>query len=375
MDDLPSKAFKLARYLYRYKKLPPRRVLSCNLLPGGYALYPKNTAIEVTIKCNQMCAACWWANLSYAGKEEYLTAEMSLGEIKNTIDGIKNFIPSVGLTGGEPFARRDILEIVEYIIGAGLSVSILTNATLIDRQVATAIIDLGVEALGVSLDGDRSTHDHIRGIKGSFDKTVNALRTIQEIKEKKGREHPSLRINCVISSLNVTKLIDLVDIASELKVELQFQHVMWLTKETVERHKRFMREQFAIDDPTLDGLVDNFNTLNVDALIDVISEVKRKAHIMGVPLFFQQFNDEETVRTWYMSQDTLAGHSSCYYPYVGRIRANGDVTPCPYIRYTFGNIREESFRKIWNGKRARHFRQAFKANDRLFPGCIRCCKI
>ena len=378
MVDLLRKGSKLIRYLYKNKKFPviPKEIVSYYLLPAGYSLYPRNIAIELTARCNLRCAMCWWPNLGLKEKKEYLASEMSLEEIKRVVAEIKKFVPSLGLTGGEPFVRTDILEIIECIVRTGLSLGILTNGTLIDKDIANTIVDLGVRDLGISIDGGKNAHDSIRGLEGSFDRTIDAIKNIQEIKKKKDKEFPSIRINCVISSLNANELNDMVDVAAELGVELQFQHVMWLTKVTVQRHIRLMREQFSIDDLTMKGFENNLNALDIDTLVDTVGAVKKKADNMNVRLFFQQFDDAKSLRTWYGTSKVIhAGHSGCYYPHRGRIRSNGDVTPCPFISYAFGNIKQQAFNKIWNGERARHFRKVFRENGRIFPGCIRCCKI
>jgi len=382
-DSIWSLGLRAIRYLARNRRLPKHRVIryylrpetiSYYLLPGGYSCYPRALTFELTVRCNLKCAMCWWANLRGEQKREYLEEEMSLDEVKDIVDQIRGRIPAIGFTGGEPFLRKDILEIIEYVTKNGFNLGILTNATLIDKYTARAIVDFGVDDLGISIDGKAATHDRIRAVPGSFDRTLNAIRNIQEYKKGKGKEKPRIRINCVLSSVNVNELDGLVPLAAELGVELQFQHMMWLTRETIETHKITVRKLFSIDDPTAGGFENDLSDFDVEALINKIDQIKKKACEMNVPLFFQQFSDAEIIRTWYSSQE-IPRRSNCLYPYRGaRIRANGNLTPCPFIRYSLGNLKCETFSKIWNGEKARYFRKVFKENGRVFPMCVRCCK-
>jgi len=72
------------------------------------------------------------------------------------------------ITGGEPFIRKDLIEILEYILNKGLYVDVSTNASLIDEAKALRLKEIGMPLVHVSLDGHNvELHEKVRG-KGTF---------------------------------------------------------------------------------------------------------------------------------------------------------------------------------------------------------------
>lgn len=129
-----------------------------------------------TLACNLRCKHC----LLSAGKE--LKDELTTEEIKRLVDeaielGVKRFY----ITGGEPFIKNDIFELIRYIIKEkNKELIIQTNATLFDDKKISALKKLKSPKLTiqVSLEGpDAETHDKLRG-KGSFDKAVNGIKKL-----------------------------------------------------------------------------------------------------------------------------------------------------------------------------------------------------
>lgn len=83
---------------------------------------------------------------------------------------------TVKITGGEPFLRRDILDIVAFLRKEDLQVDMETNGTLIDRAVAVQLARLGVRQVSVSIDStDPNRHDGFRGMPGSHKGALHAI--------------------------------------------------------------------------------------------------------------------------------------------------------------------------------------------------------
>ena len=129
-----------------------------------------------TLSCNLRCKHC----LVSAGKE--LKDELTTEEIKKLIDkaielGVKRFY----ITGGEPFIKDDIFELIRYITQEkNRELIILTNATLFDDKRIAAMEKLKSPKLiiQVSLEGPNAEiHDKLRG-KGSFDKAVGGIKNL-----------------------------------------------------------------------------------------------------------------------------------------------------------------------------------------------------
>jgi radical SAM protein with 4Fe4S-binding SPASM domain len=87
------------------------------------------------------------------------------------------------LTGGDPLARTDLYDLIDEARKLGIGVSITPAATpALTSEVMLRLKQHGVEGLGLSLDGSNAErHDSIRGVPGTFDRTIQALRWAQEL--------------------------------------------------------------------------------------------------------------------------------------------------------------------------------------------------
>jgi len=155
-----------------------KKILTTNL--GFFDPYELNFAI--TYKCNSRCTIC---NIWREKSEN----ELSLREIEKFVKKI-DFIHWVRLTGGEPFLRRDYVQIVKILKKNLPNLFMLTTPT--NGLLTELILEKVKEVLKffdkryvitVSLDGPPIIHDKIRGVKGSWNKAVetyNKLKTLEK---------------------------------------------------------------------------------------------------------------------------------------------------------------------------------------------------
>ena len=130
---------------------------------------------NITRTCNLKCVHCY--NDSGVGKP---SNEVTTEKAKSVLDDLADFgIPSVLFSGGEPLMRHDLFELIEYAVSKGLRAVISTNGTLIDKDKAKLIKDLGVSYVGISLDGMGPVNDKFRGVDGAFERTVQGIRNCQ----------------------------------------------------------------------------------------------------------------------------------------------------------------------------------------------------
>jgi radical SAM protein len=92
-------------------------------------------------------------------------------------------LPQLILTGGDPLRRADLYELIDQARQLGIGVSITPAATpALTREVLVRLKQHSVEGLGLSLDGSTAQrHDSIRGVPGTFDRTMQAIRWAQEL--------------------------------------------------------------------------------------------------------------------------------------------------------------------------------------------------
>jgi len=130
---------------------------------------------------------------------------LSVIEIERVIDDFAAIGTSgLGITGGEPLLCQDTLHYIRYAKAKGLLTHLSSNGMLVDDAMADAIVESGVDAVGISVDGiDAKTHDSLRGYDGSFDKALGAL---QKLAERKRDGKPRLIAVCVLCRENLGQI-------------------------------------------------------------------------------------------------------------------------------------------------------------------------
>ena len=137
---------------------------------------------NITRRCNLRCIHCY----SDSEARNY-PGELSFEQCRSVIDDLAAFdVPAVLLSGGEPLIHPQFFQIAAYARQRGLRLTLSTNGTLIDRNAARRIKEIGFAYVGISLDGIGETHDYFRGRQGAFEKTVRAFRDCKAVGQKVG---------------------------------------------------------------------------------------------------------------------------------------------------------------------------------------------
>lgn len=127
---------------------------------------------NITRTCNLRCLHCYTDSESkkYGGE---LTREEGFA----LLDDLAAFgVPSVLLSGGEPFVHPHLFDYITRAREKGLRVTISTNGTLISKERAARLNEIGVSYVGISLDGIGATNDTFRGKTGAFVEAVEGIR-------------------------------------------------------------------------------------------------------------------------------------------------------------------------------------------------------
>ena len=129
-----------------------------------------------TQACNLKCRHCYAA---VAASEELRvkSGELSTDEARAMIDDLAAFgCPALLFSGGEPCLRADLVELMAYARERGLRTVLSTNGTLITTDLAARFAAVGLDYVGVSIDGLKETHDAFRGVSGVFEKSLEGVR-------------------------------------------------------------------------------------------------------------------------------------------------------------------------------------------------------
>ncbi len=131
---------------------------------------------ELTRACDLACTHC-----RADARPGWHPGELTTQEIFRVLDQLADgAAPHVILTGGDPLKRADVFDIVERTVAIGLPCLVAASATpLLTREAIRALASMRVEAMSLSLDGSTAAlHDAIRGVPGTFARTVAAAHDI-----------------------------------------------------------------------------------------------------------------------------------------------------------------------------------------------------
>ncbi|MAG50310.1 hypothetical protein CL621_01555 [archaeon] len=333
------------------KKEIIERILSWN---KGIKQGPIKFDIFLTNKCNLNCKFCAYPRLNNI-KEE-LNKEKILDLLKEAKElNAKIF----GILGGEPFVRKDTIEIMRRAKQYDMDGSLVTNGTLLSEEDLKSITEMHWDLIRFSVDGSKKEiHDFLRGKEDSFSKTTTAIKKLQEIKGETETNSPTIEINTVLCKKNILDLPNIITLSNELKIKRIYLLPMIEFVEDIEDLK-------IKDIQTTLKVIDQSKNLAADYNITVNLDEIKENYIFTKP------NEMDEVK---LSKNNS---TPCFLPWYSIcINAYGDVTPCAVLaeeKEAFcGNINEETLDKIWYGNKFSKIRENM-AKQKMLSACSRCC--
>jgi AdoMet-dependent heme synthase len=269
---------------------------------------------NITRKCNLKCSHCY---INATTNE--LKNELNTDESKQLIDQISDVSrPLLILSGGEPLLRNDIYALIRYGTDKGLRMGLGSNGGLLDSRAAAKLANAGIKTVSVSIDSHVPTqHDDFRGVAGSWDKAINAIKVLRE-------NDVLVQVNTTLTQQNYNQIDDIMSLAEQIGVE-NF-HLFFLVPTGRGAKMADISPQMYED--MIKGAFAKTHKHKLNVRPSCAPQFMRIAEGMGLDM-----------RQWI--RGCIAGMYYC------RIYPNGDVTPCPYLPIRLGNIRENSFRNIW----------------------------
>lgn len=172
--------------------------------------------LVVTYRCNESCPMCNVRRKADAAREMDTPAMLDLADQMAELG-----VSGVSITGGEPLVREDVVEVVARLKQRGVPVSMSTNGLkLTDMNLARRLVDSGIDAVAVSLDGaDAAEHDASRGRRGAFDRTLEAVRNLLAARKERPDRQVHVTLATVISAANYRRFEDILRLARDLGVD------------------------------------------------------------------------------------------------------------------------------------------------------------
>ena len=268
-----------------------------------------NWAINNT--CNFNCRHCY-SRVDTSDELDTATLKAAMEKVA------KAGVMALNFGGGEPLLRPDLLDVAHFASSLGMAVSMNSNGYLIDAERAAVLKKAGFSKVGISIDSHLpQVHDDFRGMPGSHEKAVAALRCLRQAGIKTS-------ISTVICTFNHTHIDELIDFAllhqaSQLnfhnfkcsglglanKDELDLKPEEWK-----EFYRRALKAKQSIK--ALDISLD-------DPIIASLGLADDKKPVKG----------------------SVCGKLSL------NIKSNGDITPCGFIPMVIGNIVTDDPKQVW----------------------------
>ena len=190
------------------------------------AARPITLTFSVTGMCQSMCKTC---NIGarYLANPQIAKEDLTLDEIEKIFQSLGH-IYFLNISGGEPFLRSDLPEVVELAckyLTPGI-VHIPTNALIpqhiarATRRILTIMDEKNTSApltIKPSIDGVGELHDYIRGVKGNFQKLEQTIQLLQKIQQENPRLH--VELGTVVSNFNIDHLDEIENYVHSLGVE------------------------------------------------------------------------------------------------------------------------------------------------------------
>ena len=200
----------------------------------GRKAMPLQAEIFLTERCNLRCRFCntlpQGVSFDKEGLRRMQERELSHERILAIIEEcIQNGVVFFYLNGGEPLLRKKTLfEAMEVIKCSGARGVFITNGTLLKAKDIETIVRVGWDAVIFSLDStDPAIHDDLRGIEGSYKKTLSAMKRVKTEKVRQDRPDVNMIVNMVITNKNYLGIPEMVRLAHEMNCyELLLQPLM-----------------------------------------------------------------------------------------------------------------------------------------------------
>jgi radical SAM protein with 4Fe4S-binding SPASM domain len=303
-----------------------------------------------TFACESSCVHC------ISARKPAAADELNTADAKRIVDQVTDFGASFfGITGGQPFLRKDLFEVLDYATEKGLSTSIITDGRLLDEKAFQKILKNQTK-ISISIDGGKKTNDVIRG-KGAYAAAVEAIERFS--KEK--------LLNCLVYTFANASEVTNVN-------EADMRHVLDLAKKYDARWVVFHGMiPYSNDKNTLeaDPTPQQYEWI-CNKLYDLTIEYKGKPGINIYIPFYARVAKQHGMpdfENWY--NNFFLGR--CFFGKFMSVAENGDVIPCSYNdAYRIANIKGKSLKEIWDEMQSSEFFNKVKDKNNIKGKCGVC---
>ena len=292
---------------------------------------PLIVSYAVTRACNLCCLHC------HVSAREALPNELNLKEAMVAIEEMHSLgTQAVVFSGGEPLLRKDfVLQLIEYCDDLGIITAMLSNGLLMTPHTALQLQEAGLKVVGMPIDSVvPEKHDHLRNLPGTFNRTVQAIKT------------------CLAIDLEVVvTTMALRDTYTEMPKRLEFLYDLGVDEAAVYDLVPVGRGKDVMD-----------NAMTMEQRVNLIRWLQSRQEDTemtftmsgGTPLYPEIAEEMHRnhgtkaknllIKEFWIHRGIGCHAGNMYFS----LRPNGDVYPCTFLPIKVGNIREQSLTEIWH---------------------------
>lgn len=268
---------------------------------------PISMYLCITNKCPNNCVYCSAKNRASEKeltKEEWIDVVKELQEMRT---------PIIGITGGEPIIRDDVFDIIKAIDNRSTTI-LFTSGFNLTYEKAKKLKESGLFGIGISLDSyDKDEHNTNRNSDKAFDFAIEALRNAS-----KAGLYTMAQTVILKENLEEEKLLKLFKLAKDNGAH-----------------------EVKILEPILSG-----NLLTDKNLDKILYNQSDRDKLIGFQHKANKRNDLPKISTFAYTESEAkygcgAGNQHSY------ISSSGELYPCDFVPMSFGNVKEESIKKLW----------------------------
>lgn len=181
---------------------------------------PVRMELHLTDVCNLKCIFCWRKG-NTKPTEKKLSERKLLEIVREAADlGVKEWVVS---GGGEPLVRKNTaLKVLKEIKKNDMWGLLTTNGTLLTEKDAEFLVDIGWDQVQFSIDGpSKKINDFLRP-PNSFERTINAVKTLRKVRDSKSSKKPYIGFNTILNKMNFGKVNEMIELASVAGSELVY---------------------------------------------------------------------------------------------------------------------------------------------------------
>jgi len=296
---------------------------------------------NLTQRCNLFCAHCYMS----AAPGADAAGELTTDECRRVMADIARVNPHVFLilTGGEPLIRPDLYELAARGREHGFTVVVGTNGVLLREKQARRLREHGVQGASLSLDStDPARHDRFRHLPGAWQGAVRATEALRA-------EGLDFSLHMSVTDWNVDEIPAMIDLARQLGARvLNFFFLVrtgrgqQLTDITPAQYEQILgylaRVQGVGGDAAPAPAFEDPWSVPAGRADGLLIRAKCAPHFRRI---LWQLDPRSPLLANYAHGSCPAGKYYC------RITPDGEVTPCPYMPVSAGNLRRVGFAELW----------------------------